>query len=141
MVSGWKQCSNFQRAPLVRQGPQYDKIREHQNDHPETAALLRWGNDTAKQGAITQSGDVCADSRQENPGIRWATEYLSQKPERRPRRFSIHQRLHRKLPTAVWSCFCFIILTVGPSATKVGKWYRGVLEAAERFMARWHVEE
>ena len=24
------------------------------------------------------------------------------------------------------------------AAKKAGKWYRGVLEAAERFMARWH---
>ena len=26
------------------------------------------------------------------------------------------------------------------AATKAGKWYRGILEAAERFMARWYVE-
>ena len=27
------------------------------------------------------------------------------------------------------------------AAKKTSKWYRGVIEAAERFMARWHVEE
>ena len=27
------------------------------------------------------------------------------------------------------------------AANKVGKWYRGVLEAAERFMVRWHENE
>ena len=27
------------------------------------------------------------------------------------------------------------------SAQKAGKWYRGVLEAAERFMAKWHENE
>ena len=37
-------------------------MREHRNNHPETA-LFRWGNGTAKLGAITQSDDVCADSR------------------------------------------------------------------------------
>ena len=26
-------------------------------------------------------------------------------------------------------------------ATKAGKWYRGVLEAAERFMVKWHEKE
>ena len=28
----------------------------------------------------------------------------------------------------------------GPLKQKAGQWYRGVLEAAERFMARWHGE-
>ena len=27
------------------------------------------------------------------------------------------------------------------TAKKAGKWYPGIFEAAERFMARWHVEE
>ena len=27
------------------------------------------------------------------------------------------------------------------AANKAGKWYRGVLEAAERFMAKWHENE
>ena len=27
------------------------------------------------------------------------------------------------------------------TAKKAGKWYRGVLEAAERFMAKWHENE
>ena len=33
--------------------------------------------------------------------------------------------------TALWST----------AANTAGKWYRGVLEAAERFMARWHEDE
>ena len=33
--------------------------------------------------------------------------------------------------TAVWTV----------AAKKAGKWYRGVLEAAERFMVRWHKDE
>ena len=44
-----------------RQG---DKTREHRNNgHPETAVLLRQGHGTAKQGATTQSDDMCADSQ------------------------------------------------------------------------------
>ena len=31
---------------------------------------------------------------------------------------------------------------LGPTATKkMGKWYRGILKLAERFMIRWHVDE
>ena len=33
--------------------------------------------------------------------------------------------------TTVWSI----------AAKKAGKWYRGVLDAAERFMVRWHKDE
>ena len=30
---------------------------------------------------------------------------------------------------------------VGSQKWQAGKWYRGVLEAAERFMAKWHENE
>ena len=36
-----------------------------------------------------------------------------------------------KVETALWST----------AAKKAGKWYRGVLEAAERFMVKWHEDE
>ena len=51
--------------------------------------------------------------------------------------FSIHRSLHERLPTAVLG---LNVLWVH-AAKKAGKWHRGVLEAAERVMARWHVEE
>ena len=82
--------------PLVHQGPQEDEIREHRNDHVETAARLRWGNITAKQGATTRSNHVCADGRWRKPGTRCATQ-LAQNPERRPRRFSIHRRFQGRV--------------------------------------------
>ena len=56
---------------------------------------------TAKRvGATTQSDDTCTytDSRWGKPGTMWATEQLAQSPQRRPHRFSIHQRLTCKTP-------------------------------------------
>ena len=54
-----------------------------------------------KQGAISQSQDVCADTRWNKLGTRWATEQLAQNLEGRPinSRFSIHQKLHQRFPT------------------------------------------
>ena len=88
--------------------------------------------------AISQSGEFCADSRRKKTGTRWATEQLAQDPEKRPRRSSIHRRFHGKasprqfgVETVLWV----------HAAKKEGKCYRGILEAAERFMVRLHVEE
>ena len=54
--------------PLVCQGPQEDPMREHRNDHPETAALLHGSNGAAQRAAITQQDDICIDCRWGNPG-------------------------------------------------------------------------
>ena len=37
----------------------------------------------------------------------------------------------------------FVVVTAlwSTAAKKAGKWYRGILEAAERFMVRWHEAE
>ena len=42
-----------------------------------------------------------------------------------------HSPLVFGVETALWST----------AAKKAGKWYRGVLEAAERFMVRWHEDD
>ena len=42
-----------------------------------------------------------------------------------------HSPLAFGVETALWST----------AAKKAGEWYRGVLEAAERFMVRWHEDE
>ena len=126
-------CSN-----VIRLGPSWTRwLMVSKRPSGNTAVFLRWGNGTAKQGAIPQSDDVCADSWWYKAGTRWATEQLAQNPEGQPRRFSIHRSLHERLPTAVLG---LNVLWVH-AAKKAGKWHRGVLEAAERVMARWHVEE
>ena len=50
-----------QHLPLVREGPKEDEMREHRNDHPETAVSPRWGTGTAKQESIPQTDYACAD--------------------------------------------------------------------------------
>ena len=72
------QASYRAYRPLVREASQDDEMRDHGNDHPGTVALLRGGNDTAKQGAITQSDDVRDDSPWGEAGTRWTTEQLIQ---------------------------------------------------------------
>ena len=42
-----------------------------------------------------------------------------------------HSKLFYGVGAEVWTI----------AAKKAGKWYRGVLEAAERFMAKWHENE
>ena len=42
-----------------------------------------------------------------------------------------HSKLFFGVEAEVWTI----------AANKAGKWYRGVLEAAERFMAKWHENE
>ena len=89
--------------PLVRQGHQDDGFLELRNDHPETAALLRWGNDSMKHGVIAQSDDICAESRWKKPGTRWTSEQLAQNPKKRSLCFSIPRRFNGIFPTATWS--------------------------------------
>ena len=77
-----RQAFGFQRWAdhtilLYVKGLQKHQMREHLNDHPETAVLLREGNVTAKRGEITGSDDVGIDSRWRQPGTWWTTESLS----------------------------------------------------------------
>ena len=47
---------------------------------------------------------------------------------------------HERFPTAQFGVETVLLLWVH-AAKKEGKWYRGILDAAERLMTRWHVEE
>ena len=125
-ASSWLPASHRPHQPLVRQGPKEDEMREQRNDDPERAAFLRWGNGTAKQGAVTQSDDVCAYSMWNKPGTRWATEQLAQNPGRTPRRFRSTEGSMEDFPqqfgveTILWA----------HAAKKSGMWYRGFQEEA-----------
>ena len=61
---------------------------------------------------------------------------LAQNPERRPRRFAINRASTEDFPRQ----FRVETVLLWVHAAKKGcKWYRRGLEAAERFMTRWHV--
>ena len=134
-TSPWLPASCRPHRPLVRQGPQEDygktTIRKRRLLFA-CEAMLR----LKKQGAIPQSNDVCTDSwyeRKPGPGgplSNWL------RTLRLPRRRSIHRRLYGKLPAAEWSWNSIV-----DPCSKGGQVVPGVLEAAERFMARWHEEE
>ena len=57
---------------------------------------------------------------------------------RRPQGVSSHRGIHGKRPLGVFGVGTVLWRT---AAKKGGKWYRGVVEAAECFMTRWHRDE
>ena len=57
---------------------------------------------------------------------------------RLPQGVSSHREIHGKRPLGVW---CRNGAMAHTAAKKCGKWYRGVVEAAECFMTRWQRDE
>ena len=116
--------------PFLRQGPQGDEMREHQNDHPETAAFLLWDNGTANQRTVTQADDVRAFYRRNNPGP-------GGPPNSWLRTLVDDLFVLRSTEDSTGDSPCKFGVETVPwvnVAKEAETWYRALFEAAERFM-------